>query len=219
MRRGWIRGSIALAFGCYGAGFIAMLAGVLVPFPLVGIAFALILMVVVPLVVVFVLRKLPRSVIPPADTDTLINIAGLLVTAMGFNLIPIWKWIIEILETPGGWLVTPTPTPDLSVPNILFTALALALAVWALYRGLKDPNHKLAQLATQKRNLQRDKNDLIKVMKRMSTPEDLAELNRCLSKPKNPKDPEELHGILKDFMRDLQKRRDVLDRTPEASAK
>jgi len=163
-------------------------------------------MVVLPLGVVVVLRRYPKERIPPVDTDTLINIVGLLVTAGGFNLIPILNWATEISKTQDGWLMMATPKPDLTWPSITFTLIALILAAVALYRGLTDPTRKFARLTRDRQEFQQAKKDLLRVVKRMHSADDVAELKKRLGSLRDPKNSKELHETLKDFLAGLPKR-------------
>jgi len=199
---------LAGAFGCYGVGAVAFIAGVLAPteVPVWGRILAFFAMVVLPLGVVAVLRRYPHERIPPVDTDTLINVAGLLVTAGGFNLIPILNWATEISKTQDGWLMLPTPKPDLTWPSITFTLIALILAVVALYRGLTDPTRKFARLTRERQEFQQAKGDLLRVVKRMHSADDVAELKIRLGNLRDPKNSKDLHDTLNDFLAGLSKR-------------
>lgn len=206
--QGRINKLLAGAFACYGLGSLAFIAGVLAPteVPLWGRILAFFAMVVLPLGVVVVLRRYPKERIPPVDTDTLINIVGLLVTAGGFNLIPILNWATEISKTQDGWLMMATPKPDLTWPSITFTLIALILAAVALYRGLTDPTRKFARLTRDRQEFQQAKKDLLRVVKRMHSADDVAELKKRLGSLRDPKNSKELHETLKDFLAGLPKR-------------
>lgn len=209
VRSRWIRAALAVAFGSFGAGFITMLAQALRP-NLISLGVAFLVMAVIPLAVVAVLDRLPAKEMPKPDPDSLINIAGLLVTAGGFNLIPIWKWFIDSSQTEDGWLYTPLPEPDLSLPNIFFTGLALSLSVVALYRGFKDPNQKIAQLRAAKKDLQEAKADLLNVVKRTSDSPKLKQLQARLAtyrfSKKSDENQIELHKILTEYLASLRKK-------------
>ncbi|WP_214964883.1 hypothetical protein [Arthrobacter sp. ISL-48] len=174
---------------------------------------AFVIMAGIPLAILGILNRVPAKEMPKPDPDTLINIAGLLVTSAGFNLIPVWKWLNEALQTADGWLNVPLPEPDFSLPNLVFTCLALGLSVVALFRGLSNPGQKIVQARATIGYLQQTKTDLLKVVRRTDDSPGLKNLQSDLSKRRFAMNPEEeheqLHRILSAYLRGLRRSGDV----------
>jgi hypothetical protein len=209
VRGRWIRTAVSLAFGAFGVGFILMLAQALRP-NLVLYLVAFVVMAGIPFVIIGILNRVAADEMPRPDMDTLFNIAGLLVTSAGFNLIPVWKWVDAARQTADGWLQVPLPEPDFSLPNLFFTCLALVLSVVALFRGLSSPQQKLAQAQATIGYLKQARTDLLKVIRRTNDSPGLRSLQAELSKRKFAMNPEEkheqLHRILTGYLARLRRR-------------
>lgn len=212
IRSRFIRTALSVAFGSFSVGFILMFAQPLSP-NRIDYMLSFIVMAGIPSFLLLLLNRVPAREMPKPDPDTLINIAGLLVTSAGFNLIPMWKWLDEALKTPDGWLTVPLPEPDFSLPSLVFTILALGLSSVALFRGLGNPDQKIVQARATIGQLKKSKVDLLNVIRKTNDSPQLSDLQEALKKRKYSKDPEEYHEELQRILREYVRK---LPRNPPA---